>query len=205
MWPSPCRQAATWAMILLASASVDAAVSSTADAAQSAPLGITSTPLPQRAGTPLGPRVPRSVKHGAYNGVVPMLFPANSDAAASGKILSMRDALASVHLDQAGAQKRGLVVQGVHLVRWGDILRRSYSQGISLSQVSPGRLVYEIVATFSHPFAYKGNTWSSGTRTVIIDAATGDALFGSIDGHPTYSAHLQMMRPLSGDHHSPHP
>jgi len=192
-----------WLIVLLVSASVDTTVCVKAISVEAAPAA--ATPLPQETGTHLGPRVDGSVKHGAYNGVAPIVYPANLSAGTSGKLLSTRDALARVRLDATSAQKQGLVVQGINLIRWGAVEKRGYMHGTILLFVSPNRLVYEVVTKFNHPLSYKGNTWSSGTRFVILDAETGEAIVGGIQGHATYSSHLQMMHPRTTDLHSkPH-
>ncbi len=187
------------ALALVVSASVIATLNAgTAVAAQVT----SSTVPPQKAGVQFGPRVDGSVKHGAYNGRAPFAYPANLNAATNGKVLSTKDALAKVRLDQSDAQSQGLQLHGINLVRWADIEKRTYTHGASLFLISPDRLVYEAVTKFNNPYSYKGNTWSSGTRTFVIDAATGDALYGSIQGHLTHSDHWQLMRPLTKDYHT---
>lgn len=196
------KRIASWLIVLLVSASVDTVCGVKALSVEAATVAAPATPLPQATGTHLGPRVDGSVKHGAYNGVTPIVYPANLSAATRGKLLSTRDVLTRVRLDAGGAQKQGLIVQGINLVRWGAIEKRNYMHGTTLLFVSANRLVYEVVTKFSRPLSYKGNTWSSGTRIVIIDAETGEAIFGGFQGHATYSSHLQMMHPRTTDFHS---
>ncbi len=187
------------ALALVVSSGVIASLN--AGRAVAAPVTSSTVP-PQKAGVQFGPPVDGSVKHGAYNGRTPFAYPANLNAAVNGKVLSTKDALARVRLDQSNAQSQGLQLHGINLVRWADIEKRPYTHGASLFFISPDRLVYEAVTKFNNPYSYKGNTWSSGTRTFVIDAATGDALYGNIQGHLTHSDHSQMMRPLTNDYHT---
>lgn len=60
-------------------------------------------------------------------------------------------------------------------------------------EIAPDRFVYRAVATFSRPLSIKGNTWSSGTQTLYLDAATGRVLTSSTGGKLTESARPRIQ------------
>lgn len=61
--------------------------------------------------------------------------------------------------------------------------------GIKVASIGAGRQVYEVKAALGSDYSYRGNRWNSGTRTAIIDAATGLVLCTVIRGNMTYNEH----------------
>jgi len=61
---------------------------------------------------------------------------------------------------------------GDPLLRWSQVV----TPQIALRSVAPGRMVYEITTTYTHPFTIGGNRYRSGTQTTVIDAQTGTRL-----------------------------
>jgi len=151
--------------------------------------------LPQRPGTEPGPQVPSSTKHGAYSGPTPISYPANLDAARTGKLISTQEALSRIRLDNAHIVGQGLKLQTINLVRWSDVAREPGTGGLVLMFISPNRMVYEVKTTFDS-YTHRGSTWSSGTRTFVIDAESGVSFYSGIQGHLTHSDHQDRLRQL---------
>jgi hypothetical protein len=62
-----------------------------------------------------------------------------------------------------------LVIRSTTLKRYHESFYRMEEN----AQISPSRLIYEIVTAFSTPLSIRGNTWTSGTRVFLVDAQTG--------------------------------
>jgi len=137
---------------------------------------------PNSSPMPLGPPVPSNVKHGAYAGPTLFLFPPNLDAAARGRLMSTASALKAIRFDQAHAVQQGLREESIDLRKWGDVQRDLQKFGRVGLQVSPDRLVYDAVASFSAPLTYKGVRWLSGKREIYVDAESGKAILGLVYG-----------------------
>lgn len=66
----------------------------------------------------------------------------------------------------------------ITLQRWSD----AHDAGFQMLTVGPKRLVYRVVTSFDAPLEVHGNRWSSGRRTFVVDAETGDVLFSVTTG-----------------------
>ena len=67
----------------------------------------------------------------------------------------------------------------ITLERWS----AAHERGFETYTVGPNRLVYRVVTAFDAPLDVHGNRWSSGRRTFIVDAETGDALYSVTQGN----------------------
>jgi hypothetical protein len=130
---------------------------------------VSGQPLPDSTGGPQAPMRP-----------APIVYPANSTLGA-GQVISTGDALRRARLDPAQAAARGLKVQSIHLRRWRQV-EQDQRRSFHLYEISPDRLVYEIRATIAGDHAIGGNTWKSGTHTVVVDAQTGHTLWSVTTG-----------------------
>lgn len=129
--------------------------------------GVPSTPLP------IG--VTRSAVS------VPLLYPANSFKGTSaflspmmlGKVLGLQGANRALHLQQATLEP------------W---YRAPLSRALNLYYIDRNRMIYEVTTTFNTTYARRGNRWSSGRTTFIVDAQTGRVLLSNVVGHMTQNA-----------------
>ncbi len=67
---------------------------------------------------------------------------------------------------------------GDPLVRWSQVV----TPEIALKTVAPGRMVYEIIAVHTRPFAVGPTHYRSGQQTTIVDAQTGTWLITTARG-----------------------
>jgi len=58
---------------------------------------------------------------------------------------------------------------GDPLLRWSQVV----TPEIALKSIAPGRMVYEITATYTHPFTLGGSRYRSGSQMTVVDAETG--------------------------------
>ena len=173
--------------MLIGSVQFSATAATAATAAVGSPSARhTEAPLVVRESKPTGQQVPASVRHGAYAGRTRIVYPDNGSAAYNGQLVSTRTALQLIRLDDKSASLQRFKVQSINLRRWSDVERQLQIGGLS-PEISPNRLVYDVVALFNTPFQYKGNAWSSGRREIVVDAQSGVALFGRITGNQTAS------------------
>jgi len=147
--------------------------------------------LPQGSGAAFGGAVPGGLNaHGPYS---PADVTYAGNAGATPK-LSSTDVLQRLRLSTSGP----LMVQSVTAKRFGDV--DAIAKGrLNLLTVSPDRTVYEVRTTFAAPYSIRGNTWSSGTRTFIVDAQTGDVLMGQTDGSLVHSVHVDTLHHSQGN------
>jgi len=78
-------------------------------------------------------------------------------------------AITSLHAGDAARIDIRKDTRGHVLLRWSQIVTPTIAQ----NDVSPGRMVYEITATYTHPFRTGPNRYRSGQRTTVVDAQTG--------------------------------
>lgn len=72
-----------------------------------------------------------------------------------------------------------------------------------LASVDPNRQVYEITATYDSPFTVHGNLYSSGTRTIVVDAQTGFPFFGMAKGRLIRESMVHVRWPSPRASHIP--
>jgi len=78
-------------------------------------------------------------------------------------------AMTSLHARDAARIVVRTDTRGHVLLRWSQIVTPTIAQ----NDVAPGRMVYEITATYTHPFRTGPNRYQSGQRTTVVDAQTG--------------------------------
>lgn len=141
--------------------------------------------LPQRPSANRGMAVPGGLTVHAPFKSADVKYPANPGVTPQ---LSSTAVLQKIRLSVGGP----LAVQTVSVRRFGDI--DAIAKGrLRLLTVSPDRAVYEVKTAFSAPYSIRGNTWSSGTRTFIVDAQTGDVLMGQTNGTLVHSMHIDTL------------
>lgn len=119
-------------------------------------------------------------------GPIPLRYPANAGVAAS-SLVSVQTAAQRVGV---GALNSPLKIQSATLIPWS--ATQAYQSGFRLFTIDPNRQVYQVATTFSTPLSVKENTWSSGTRVFVVDAATGDVIWSITRGNQTAS-HADMV------------
>lgn len=135
--------------------------------------------LSQQVGNAVGSTVPNdgSYLHGAYNGKAPMMFPDNSKTDRS-QLLTPEQAASKLHTGRAAS----VMVRGAQGTQTTMLWSQVNTGNFSPTYISSNRLVYQVVTTYTTPFTVHGNTYSSGQRTIIVDAQTGQALYGTTTG-----------------------
>lgn len=99
----------------------------------------------------------------------PEIYPANPGAK---ELIAAHAVLERLHLPGK------LRFERITLTRFG--LTVGAMRGFRDYQVSDRRQVYEIVMTFRGPYEERGMTWGSGTRVIVVDAETGNVIYGAI-------------------------
>lgn len=97
-----------------------------------------------------------------------------------------------------GVNNDKLALQRVELKRWSDSALVK-SRIVSLRTVHPNHMIYEVVTTFSSDLVVRGNRWSSGRKTFLLDAETGRVIAIQTLGNQTANAGILRAR-LAAQH-----
>jgi hypothetical protein len=104
-------------------------------------------------------------------------YPDNS-ALAHSEFIDVGKAVRSLHIKDATSIVIRNASGGGPLLQWSQVV----TPQIALRTVAPGRMVYEITATHTHPFTVGPNRYRSGAQTTIVDAQTGTWLITTARG-----------------------
>ena len=91
-----------------------------------------------------------------------------------------------------------LKVQSVVLKHWA---AAPLSRVLNVYYIDRNRMVYEVTTTFNTDYAVRGNHWSSGRRTFVVDAETGRILLSNVVGRMTKNAGLDRATHFSTRRH----
>jgi hypothetical protein len=104
-------------------------------------------------------------------------YPDNS-ALARSEFVDVGKAVQALHITDATQVVIRKAPSGAPLVRWSQVV----TPEIALKTVAPGRMVYEIIAVHTRPFALGPTHYRSGQQTTIVDAQTGTWLITTARG-----------------------
>jgi hypothetical protein len=133
--------------------------------------------------------------HGPYR-AADVKYPGNQGAT---NLLSTTQVLKKLHLAPGftNASTASLTVQSISLKRFADTDVMATGK-FKVLTTADDRQVYEIRTEFAGPYSHRGNTFGSGARVFIVDAASGDPLYTVIHAPLLQSGHLHVvhhMRP----------
>ena len=140
--------------------------------------------LPQPSGAQIGKSSGHPVLPNGQDGRTlrpfPILYPANAASGPSGGFIAPQEMLTRMQLFGPQATLHEFAVRSLNLRPWGQVA--SDDNALHLFAISPGRMVYEVRTTFAKPFQHNGITWAFGERIMVMDAETGNPLWGTIRG-----------------------
>lgn len=148
--------------------------------------------LPQPPGSSFGAAVPNdgSSLHGWYNGNSPVTLP-NNASADKANFIQPQAVASSLQIGSPSNVTVKAQPNGQALMPWSQVKTKN----IWAKFIDPNRQVYEVVATYNSPFTVHGNLYSSGQRTIVIDAQTGRAIYGITTGHLVSGSMIRPLRP----------
>ena len=90
------------------------------------------------------------------------------------------------HILQLDRSNTVFHLENIQAKRWAESPAATGS--LELLSVDPNREVYQVDTTFNKTYMHKGNVWSSGSKTFVVDAETGDILWSRTGGSLVQSA-----------------
>ncbi|MFY9779238.1 MAG: hypothetical protein WAJ85_01855 [Candidatus Baltobacteraceae bacterium] len=143
--------------------------------------------LPQSAGAAVGPVVPGGLDPHPLTVLAPIKYPGNASGSFA-TFLTQADITDKLNL----AVNSQLHFNEMTLKQFGSIAEIAAGRFNALA-VARDRMVYEVTTTFSLPFSSHGNTWSTGTRKFVADAATGDVIYTLTTGTLVSSTEQRIL------------